>query len=70
MDHLDIFAATGGVDNKVCIWNSVSGTVRSIITMPRRENRPNIFISQVKFLKTSLVGGSDSQYQVTILLVI
>jgi WD40 repeat protein len=45
MDHLEIFAATGGVDNRVCIWNAVSGTVRSIITMPRRENRPNIFIS-------------------------
>lgn len=45
LDHFDIFVATGGVDNKVCLWNSISGTVRSIIDMPKRENRPNIFVN-------------------------
>ena len=49
--HMDALIATGGVDNKVCIWNAVSGTVRSIITMPRRDHRPNIFVNQVKFIK-------------------
>ena len=49
--HMDTLIATGGVDNKVCIWNAVSGTVRSIITMPRRDSRPNIFVNQVKFMK-------------------
>jgi WD40 repeat protein len=68
MDHLDALSATGGVDNKVCIWNSISGTVRSIMSMPRRDNRPNIFVSQVKFMKSSLLG--DGGYPVVLLLVI
>jgi WD40 repeat protein len=31
LDHSDGLLATGGVDNKICLWNSISGTVRSII---------------------------------------
>lgn len=53
LDHQEAYAATGGVDNKVCLWNAIAGTVRSIITMPRRDGRPNIFVSQVKFIRTS-----------------
>jgi hypothetical protein len=68
MDHMDALSATGGVDNKVCIWNSISGTVRSIMSMPRRDNRPNIFISQIKFMKSTLLG--DGGYLVVLLLVI
>lgn len=51
-DHMDIFVATGGVDNKVVIWNAISGTFRKTFNMPRRDNRPNIFVSQLKFIKT------------------
>ena len=35
IDHMDNYAATGGLDNKVCIWNSLSGTVRSLIELPK-----------------------------------
>lgn len=51
MDHTEIYAATGGVDNKVCLWNSQSGSVRSIIELPKE--RPNTFVSTVRFAKTS-----------------
>jgi hypothetical protein len=68
MDHIDALTATAGVDNKVCIWNSVSGTVRSILTMPRREGRPNIFVSVIKFMKSNLLG--DGGYPIVLLLVI
>lgn len=51
MDHTEIYAATGGVDNKVCLWNSQSGSVRSIIELPKE--RPNAFVSTVRFAKTS-----------------
>ena len=56
LDHVDAFLATGGVDNKVCIWNSVAGTVRSIIKMPKRDGRFNIFVNLVRFTKTKQVG--------------
>ena len=67
LDHIEVLAATGGVDNKVCIWNSISGTVRSIIAMPRRDNRPNIYVTQVKFVKTSQIGEG---YPATLLFVV
>ena len=51
IDHTEQYAATGGVDNKVCLWNVQSGTVRSIVELPKE--RPNTFISSVKFAKTS-----------------
>jgi len=51
IDHVDNYAATGGVDNKVCLWNSQSGTVRAIIDLPKE--KPNTFISTVRFVKTS-----------------
>ena len=66
-DFMEIFAATAGLDNKVCIWNSISGTVRSIITMPRRDGRPNIFVSMLKFIQTSQVGEG---YPATLLMVV
>lgn len=50
LDHIDNYAATGGIDNKICIWNSLSGTVRTLIELPKE--KPNIFICQVKFVKT------------------
>lgn len=56
LDHVDAFLATGGVDNKVCIWNSVAGTVRSIIKMPKRDGRFNIFVNLVRFTKTKQAG--------------
>eukprot|EP00347_Sterkiella_histriomuscorum_P020047 403339298 len=51
IDHTEQYAATGGVDNKVCLWNVQSGTVRSMVELPKE--RPNTFISSVKFAKTS-----------------
>lgn len=51
IDHMDNYAATGGVDNKVCLWNAQSGSVRAMIELPKE--RPNTFISTVKFAKTS-----------------
>jgi hypothetical protein len=67
LDYMDQLSATGAVDNKVCIWNAVSGTIRSIITMPRREGRPNIFVSQVRFFRTTHMGTEG--YPATLLLV-
>jgi WD40 repeat protein len=61
LHHIDTLIATGGVDNKICIWNAISGTVRSILNMPRRDNRPNIFVSQVKFIKNSNQTDNYSQ---------
>lgn len=51
IDHMDNYAATGGVDNKLCLWNAQSGSVRAIIEMPK--DKPNTFISMVKFAKSS-----------------
>ena len=50
IDIFENFAATGGVDNRVCVWNSLAGAVRSYIEMPRANS--NLFICQVKFVKT------------------
>jgi WD40 repeat protein len=50
IDYCDNCVATGGVDNRVCIWNSLSGTSRSIIEVPK--DRPNTFICAIKFIKT------------------
>ncbi len=68
MHHMEALIATGGVDNKVCIWNSISGTVRSILSMPRRDNRPNIYVTQVKFMKSNFLG--EGGYPVILLIVI
>ena len=42
VDHVDNYAATGGVDNKLCLWNAQSGTVRAMIDLPKE--RPNTFV--------------------------
>lgn len=40
---------TGGVDNKVCLWNALTGTLRSRLTMPKP--KPNVFVMSVRFFK-------------------
>jgi hypothetical protein len=45
LDHMDGLIATAGVDNRVCLWNAISGALRSVINMPRRDNRPNVFVT-------------------------
>ena len=52
LDSMDGLVASAGVDNRVCLWNAISGGVRSVIAMPRRDNKPNLFVSQVKFMKS------------------
>jgi len=56
--------ATGGVDNKVVVWNSLTGTVRQVHKMPRRDDNPNVYVTQVKFVNktsTSTKAGADSK---------
>lgn len=52
IDQIDNYVATGGVDNKVIIWNSLSGSVRTEITLPKA--RANTFINYLKFVKTPI----------------
>ena len=51
LDSMEGYVATGGMDNKVVIWNSLSATARTIIDMPKV--KANTFISFVKFVKTN-----------------
>lgn len=50
LDFNSQFIATGGVDNKVCIWNTLSATVRTKLDLPL--DQPNTFIFSLKFMKT------------------
>jgi hypothetical protein len=64
VDVLGAFLATGGVDNKVVVWNSVTGTVRQVHKMPRRDDNPNIYVTQVKFVQKttpSTKSGTDAK---------
>ena len=54
IDYCDNYVATGGVDNKVCIWNSLTGNLRTKMDLPNN-NRPNTFVCSLIFVKTKQI---------------
>lgn len=49
IDYSTHYVVTGGVDNKVCLWNALTGTLRCRLSLPKP--KPNVFVTCVRFFK-------------------
>ena len=47
--YCENLVATGGIDNRLILWNSQSSSIRTTFQLPKK--RPNTFITCIKFAK-------------------